>query len=66
MNSPSIHREEPVKDFYARWNSNKHRHDAEESVDIGSCSHGKEMMQPNDEGEKGNRSKCPDHGSIAE
>ena len=53
--------EEPVEDFDACRNGDQHRHDAKKGVDIGTCAHREEMVQPDDEGEKGDHDKRPDH-----
>ena len=48
-NSSSKHRKEPVENFHARRNSDDHRHDPEESIDIGAGAHREEVVQPHDE-----------------
>ena len=66
VDTPSKFCKQPVKDFDTCWNRNQHRHDAEKGIDIGTCSHREEVVQPDDKGEKCDEDQRPDHGDIAE
>ncbi len=54
-----------LKIFTPGGNCDEHRHDPEKGICIGASSHSEEMVQPNDEREKCNRSERPDHRDIA-
>ena len=64
LNASAEHRKEPVEDFNPGGNRDDHRHDAKERVDICSGPHRKEVVQPNDKGEEGNRDHRPYHRGI--
>ncbi len=59
LNAALIHGEKPVKDLNAGWDSDNHRHDAEEGVDVCACTHRKEVVQPNDKRQHGNGDGSP-------
>ena len=49
------HGPDPVIDLHAGRHADRHRGDAERGVDVGTLPHGEEMVQPDREGEDGDR-----------
>src|ERR1700692_4830629 len=57
----AIHGKKPVENFDAGRHRNDHGGDAEEGVHVGACTHGKEVMQPDHEGQHADRQSGHNH-----
>ncbi|MNT43145.1 hypothetical protein D3C72_1796010 [compost metagenome] len=59
LNAALVHGEQPVEDLHPGRDGNDHGGDTEEGVYVRAGPHGKEVVQPYDERQNGNRDGCP-------